>query len=75
MGDKVIFIERVGTWQSHIVCDARKVLRIPSQIAPEQAAMLKVNPATAWRVLKGFEQLEPEIGLFKMQLTLELASV
>ncbi|MFC4992271.1 MDR family NADPH-dependent oxidoreductase [Rubritalea tangerina] len=58
VGDKVIFIERVGTWQSHIVCDARKVLRIPSQIAPEQAAMLKVNPATAWRVLKGFEQLE-----------------
>lgn len=58
-GDKVIFIERVGTWQSHIVCDASKALRIPSEIAPEQAAMLKVNPATAWQILHAYADLKP----------------
>ena len=58
-GDKVIFIERVGTWQSHLVCDAQKALRIPSEIAPEQAAMLKVNPATAWQILHAYVDLKP----------------
>jgi NADPH:quinone reductase-like Zn-dependent oxidoreductase len=57
-GDKVIFIERVGTWQSHLVCDANKTLRIPSEIVPEQAAMLKVNPATAWQILHGYADLQ-----------------
>ena len=58
-GDKVIFIERVGTWQSHVVCDAQNTLRIPSEIAPEQAAMLKVNPATAWQILHAYADLNP----------------
>jgi NADPH:quinone reductase-like Zn-dependent oxidoreductase len=56
-GDRVIFLERVGTWQSDLVCDAQKVLRIPSEIAPEQAAMLKVNPATAWQILHAYADL------------------
>ena len=59
VGDKVIFIERVGTWQSHLVCDAQKALRIPSEIAPQQAAMLKVNPATAWQILHAYADLKP----------------
>ena len=58
-GDKVIFLERVGTWQSHLVCDASKTLRIPSEIAAEQAAMLKVNPVTAWQILHGYVDLKP----------------
>lgn len=58
-GDKVIFIERVGTWQSHLVCEAEKALRIPTEIAPEQAAMLKVNPATAWKILHAYAELKP----------------
>jgi len=58
-GDKVIFIERVGTWQSHVVCDAANTLRIPSEIAPKQAAMLKVNPATAWQILHSYADLKP----------------
>ncbi|MFC5050812.1 MDR family NADPH-dependent oxidoreductase [Rubritalea spongiae] len=57
-GDKVIFVERVGTWQSHLVCDASKTLRVPSEIDPEQAAMLKVNPATAWCLLHHYVDLQ-----------------
>lgn len=58
-GDKVIFLERVGTWQSYLVCCASKVLRVPSEIDPLQASMLKVNPATAWLMLQHFETLKP----------------
>lgn len=58
-GDKVIFLERVGTWQSHLVCDASSALRLPTEIAAEQAAMLKVNPVTAWQILHGYVDLKP----------------
>lgn len=57
-GDKVIFLERVGTWQSHLVCDASLALRIPADISAEQASMLKVNPATAWQILHGYVELK-----------------
>lgn len=57
-GDHVIFLERVGTWQSHLVCDARSALVIDRGIDPLQAAMLKVNPITAWRLLTGYVALQ-----------------
>lgn len=59
VGDRVIFVERVGTWQSHLVCGAEKVLRISDGIDVLQGAMLKVNPLTAWCILKHFAELEP----------------
>lgn len=59
VGDKVIFLERVGTWQSHLVCDSCKALRVDANVDPVQAAMLKVNPVTAWQILKGFVDLKP----------------
>ncbi|WP_018970196.1 MDR family NADPH-dependent oxidoreductase [Rubritalea marina] len=58
-GDKVIFIQRVGTWRSHLVCQEAQVLKIPKEIDYRQAAMLKVNPATAWQVLHQFKQVQP----------------
>jgi NADPH:quinone reductase-like Zn-dependent oxidoreductase len=33
------------------------LFKLPAGIDPLQAAMLKVNPATAWRLLHGFESL------------------
>lgn len=58
-GDHVIFLQRVGTWQSHLVCDADAALVIDKEIDPLQASMLKVNPVTAWRLLTGFQNLQP----------------
>jgi trans-2-enoyl-CoA reductase len=33
---------------------------VPPEIAPEQAAMLKINPATALRMLRDFTTLQPD---------------
>lgn len=56
VGDLVIFITRVGTWQSEVICGAEEVIVIPS-IPAEQAAMLKVNPLTALCLLENYVTL------------------
>lgn len=55
-GDQVIFITRVGTWQSEVICDGDDVIVIPG-IPAEQAAMLKVNPLTALCLLENYVSL------------------
>jgi NADPH:quinone reductase-like Zn-dependent oxidoreductase len=57
-GDRVIFLRRASTWASHAIVAAEFLLRLPPGIDPLQAAMLKVNPATAWRLLHGFAKLQ-----------------
>ncbi|SHI48737.1 NADPH:quinone reductase [Rubritalea squalenifaciens DSM 18772] len=57
-GAHVIFLERVGTWKSHVVCEASKALVIDAKIDFLQASMLKVNPITAWRILTGYTKLK-----------------
>jgi trans-2-enoyl-CoA reductase len=56
VGDQVIFITRVGTWQSEVICDAEEVIIIPD-IPAQQAAMLKVNPPTALCLLENYVDL------------------
>ncbi len=53
-GEKVIFLRRAATWATHTVVEADALFKLPAEINPLQAAMLKVNPATAWRLLHGF---------------------
>ncbi|MEX1048187.1 MAG: 2-enoyl thioester reductase domain-containing protein [Akkermansiaceae bacterium] len=57
-GDRVIFLRRASTWASHATVPAEVLFKLPPAIDPLQAALLKVNPATAWRLLHGFEALE-----------------
>ena len=57
-GDVVIFLKRSETWASHTIVPAETLFKLPAGIDPVQAAMLKVNPATAWRLLRGFELLD-----------------
>ena len=56
-GDRVIFLRRASTWATHTTVPADSLFKLPPGIEPVQAAMLKVNPATAWRLLHGFEDL------------------
>lgn len=56
-GDRVIFLRRAATWATHTTVAADSLFKLPPDIDPVQAAMLKVNPATAWRLLHGFETL------------------
>ena len=58
VGDFVIFLRRASTWASHTTLPAAALLKIPKTIDPLQAAMLKVNPATAWQLLHGFGALK-----------------
>lgn len=57
-GDAVIFLCRAHAWQTHVHVAARDLFRVPQSIDPLQAAMLKVNPATAMRLLHGFTTLQ-----------------
>ncbi|MDX2079388.1 MAG: 2-enoyl thioester reductase domain-containing protein [Terrimicrobiaceae bacterium] len=48
-----------GTWAESITVPAANVVALPDDIDTPQAAMLTVNPATAWRILHEFVDLEP----------------
>lgn len=56
-GDPVIFLKRSDTWATHTTVPASCLFKLPAGIDPVQAAMLKVNPATAWQLLHGFAKL------------------
>lgn len=56
-GDFVIFLRRAATWASHTTVPGETLFKLSPGIDPLQAAMLKVNPATAWRLLNGFVEL------------------
>lgn len=57
-GTLVILPHKLGTWREAAVVKADKLVAVPEGIAPEQAAMLKINPLTAWRMLHDFVRLE-----------------
>ena len=57
IGDKVIFVERAGTWSEEVICNADTALKIPEATPVEQAAMIKVNPLTALAMLTYFKDL------------------
>ncbi|MBA3651956.1 MAG: zinc-binding dehydrogenase [Chthoniobacterales bacterium] len=58
VGAQVILPHDLGTWREKAVVAAEKLTVVPNDIAPEQAAMLKINPITAWRLLHDFARLE-----------------
>ncbi|HYR58825.1 MAG TPA: 2-enoyl thioester reductase domain-containing protein [Chthoniobacteraceae bacterium] len=56
-GALVLMPTRAGAWREASVVAANDLIAVPEGIAPEQAAMLRVNPATAWRMLHDFVPL------------------
>jgi trans-2-enoyl-CoA reductase len=59
IGTQVILPHSFGTWREVAVIAADKLVAAPKEIEPIQAAMLKVNPITAWRMLHDFVPLQP----------------
>ncbi len=57
-GDTVMPLSKIGGWADHAITHEQNLIRLPSGIDPLQAAMLKVNPATAFLLLKHFESLQ-----------------
>jgi trans-2-enoyl-CoA reductase len=58
IGTPVILPHSFGTWREACAIAAGKVVAAPPEIELTQAAMLKVNPITAWRMLHDFVPLK-----------------
>lgn len=59
VGTKVILPHGLGTWREAGAVLAEKLVPFPAGIEAIQAATLKVNPITAWRMLHDFVSLQP----------------
>jgi trans-2-enoyl-CoA reductase len=58
-GELVILPHDVGAWREAVAIEAERLITVPREIEPAQAAMLKINPITAWRLLHDFVALQP----------------
>jgi trans-2-enoyl-CoA reductase len=58
IGQKILPLA-FGTWTSELILPAKNAIPLPDEIDIHQAAMLTVNPATAWRLLHDFASLQP----------------
>jgi trans-2-enoyl-CoA reductase len=57
-GALVILPHNVGTWRDAVAVKAEELTVVPEGIDPVQAAMLKINPLTAWRLLHDYVDLQ-----------------
>lgn len=82
VGDRVRIPEQAGAWRSALVVPASGLWSVPADLPVEMAAMLWVNPPTAWRVLRD-AHLQPgqwvvqnaansAVGLFLVQMARSL---
>src|SRR4029077_11784382 len=57
-GALVILPHNLGTWRDAVSVKAGDLVVVPDGIEPVQAAMLKINPLTAWRLLHDYVHLQ-----------------
>ena len=53
----MILPHNVGTWRDAVAVKADELVVVPAGIKPVHAAMLKINPMTAWRLLHDYVDL------------------
>ena len=56
-GALVILPHNIGTWREALAVKASELVAVPPEIEPVHAAMLKINPMTAWRLLHDYVDL------------------
>jgi trans-2-enoyl-CoA reductase len=56
-GALVMLPHNIGTWREAVAVRADDLVAVPPEIDPAQAAMLKINPLTAWRLLHDYVDL------------------
>ena len=59
IGQTVMLPVGGGTWATHMIGDAKKLMPLPNDADPLQLAMLTVNPPTASLLLSEFVDLKP----------------
>ena len=57
-GALVILPHSVGTWRDAVAVKTDELVVVPEGIEPVHAAMLKINPMTAWRLLHDYVDLQ-----------------
>jgi trans-2-enoyl-CoA reductase len=57
-GALVVLPHNIGTWRDAVTVKAEELVVVPDGIEPVQAAMLKINPLTAWRLLHDYVDLQ-----------------
>lgn len=57
VGALVILPHNIGTWRDAVAVKADELVVVPAGIRPVHAAMLKINPMTAWRLLHDYVNL------------------
>ncbi len=57
-GDVVIPLLGTGCWTQHLTAPEHHFAKLPPQIDAVQASMLRINPVTAWALLKDYVTLE-----------------
>lgn len=57
VGALVILPHNTGTWRDAVAVKADELVVVPAEIKPVHAAMLKINPMTAWRLLRDYVDL------------------
>ena len=58
IGTVVILPHNIGTWREAVAVKADDLVAVPPGIEPVHAAMLKINPMTAWRLLHDYVDLQ-----------------
>jgi trans-2-enoyl-CoA reductase len=59
VGDKALPLLPGGLWSQSVIVPAHQVVKLQQGIDDQQAAMLRVNPLTAWLLLREFVDLRP----------------
>jgi trans-2-enoyl-CoA reductase len=65
VGALVILPHNIGTWRDAVAVKADELVVVPAGIKPVHAAMLKINPMTAWRLLHDY--VDPARGNWLIQ--------
>ena len=64
-GMAVLLPHAYGTWREGGIVEAAKLFPVPEGVPYAEAAMIKINPATAWRMLHDF--VPPQPGAWVIQ--------
>ncbi len=59
VGQTVLLPVGCGTWATHVVGEAKRLMPLPGNADPQQLAMMTVNPPTALLMLSEFVELQP----------------
>jgi len=57
-GALVVLPHNIGTWREALAVKANDLVAVPPEVEPVHAAMLKINPMTAWRLLHDYVDLK-----------------